>query len=146
IAKILETTPDVNKFLAHPLFSLEEKKQLLFKNFKTKLSPDIKECLAVLIQKGKIFLVKEILEELKKLQKEKGNIQEVSVESSWELSGKEKTEIEDKLKKSAGKKVAVQYSLNKKLIGGLIVKIDDEIIDNSLKAKLNSLKELIYVN
>ncbi|MFH0807711.1 MAG: F0F1 ATP synthase subunit delta, partial [Elusimicrobiota bacterium] len=43
IAKILETTPDVNKFLAHPLFSLEEKKQLLFKNFKTKLSPDIKE-------------------------------------------------------------------------------------------------------
>ncbi|MFH0807341.1 MAG: F0F1 ATP synthase subunit delta, partial [Elusimicrobiota bacterium] len=64
----------------------------------------------------------------------------------WELSGKEKTEIEDKLKKSAGKKVAVQYSLNKKLIGGLIVKIDDEIIDNSLKAKLNSLKELIYVN
>ncbi|OGS18649.1 MAG: ATP synthase F1 subunit delta [Elusimicrobia bacterium RIFOXYA2_FULL_40_6] len=146
IVGVLETNPDVNKFLEHPLFSIEEKKQLLFKSFKTRLLPDMEECLTVLIKKGKISLLRDILEELKKLQQGKENVQEISVESSWELSEKEKKDLEAKLKSFTGRKVIVQYDLNEELIGGLVVKIDDQVIDNSLKAKLNGLKELIYVN
>ncbi len=39
-----------------------------------------------------------------------------------------------------GEKVEVSFNVNKKILGGLVVKYGDRILDNSLKTRLNQLK------
>src|SRR3989339_2078198 len=141
LSEIVNNSPEMNKFLAHPLFSREEKKAALFKSIKGKIPPEVAECVGILIEKRKTLLIPDILAELRRLVKEKQGVGQVFVESSYELSEKEKKQLEGKLSAFTGKKTEVVYSVKKELIGGLIIKIGGAIMDNSLKTKINKLKE-----
>ena len=51
------------------------------------------------------------------------------------------SETIDKIKKNFGEKVEVTESVDTNLIGGITVKTEDKILDGSLKAQLNTLKQ-----
>ena len=61
------------------------------------------------------------------------------VTSADELSDKQKNEIKDQLRSILGQKLSVNYKINKKIIGGLVVKVGSTMIDSSLASKINKL-------
>ena len=62
------------------------------------------------------------------------------VTSADELSDKQKNGIRDQLKQMLGEKLSLNFNIDKKIIGGLIVKVGSKMIDSSLATKINKLK------
>ena len=65
------------------------------------------------------------------------------VTSADELSDKQKNEIKDQLKSILGEKLSLNFNVDNKILGGLIVKIGSKMIDSSLASKINKLKVAI---
>ena len=58
----------------------------------------------------------------------------------WEkLSDEQKNGIKNQLRSILGEKLFVNYNVDKKILGGLIVKIGSKMIDSSLNSKINKL-------
>ena len=74
------------------------------------------------------------------LVKEKLNIAYVEVTSSAEMDENMRNQLSDKLSDITSKKIDINFSTNKDLIGGLKIKIDDMLFDSSLKTKLENAK------
>ena len=51
-----------------------------------------------------------------------------------------KNELQKNLQKTLGEKLSLNYNVNKKIIGGLIVKVGSKMIDSSLSSKINKIK------
>jgi F-type H+-transporting ATPase subunit delta len=62
------------------------------------------------------------------------------VTSADELSHNQKNEIRDQLKQTLGEKLSLNFNVDRKIIGGLIVKVGSKMIDSSLATKINKLK------
>ena len=61
-----------------------------------------------------------------------------------ELSDKQKADVEKRILDTTGfKKLEMNYSIDKSLIGGMVIRIGDRVVDTSIKTKLAELtKEL----
>ena len=71
------------------------------------------------------------------------SVSEVEVISAVPLTESEKSALISKLEKTSGKKVSAHYSVDASLLGGIIVKSEDTVIDGSLRSKLGKVKEVI---
>ena len=69
------------------------------------------------------------------LRKEKG-ITAVEVSSAFEITDEEKTELTTEMLQALGCAVEVSWLVKPELIGGLVIKIGDSVIDNSLQGAL----------
>ena len=62
------------------------------------------------------------------------------VTSADELSDNQKNGIKNQLKQTLGEKLSLNFNVDRKIIGGLIVKVGSKMIDSSLATKINKLK------
>ena len=62
-----------------------------------------------------------------------------NITSADKLSDKQKSGIKDQLSSILGDKLSLNYKVDRKIIGGLIVKIGSKMIDSSLASKINKL-------
>ena len=103
----------------------------------------IRDFLKILIEKKRFKELEGIVaayqEELDKI----NNLQRVEVISAVELDDNSKQRIIEKLQKRLQKNVIAQWQTDEEIIGGLVVKINDDVIDSSLKNKLENLSKNI---
>lgn len=64
-------------------------------------------------------------------------------QSAVELTAEEKQKLTEKLEKLCGHGVVAEYETDKNVIGGLVVRMDDILIDGSVETKLKQIKEVI---
>lgn len=97
----------------------------------------VKNFLGVLQRDNKLKKVEYIIEEFIKYSKRAEGIKEVEIESARKLEGA----TVEKIRKLFGAKTEVTEKINKDIIGGLRIKVDDLILDASIKNQLNRLKQ-----
>ena len=66
-----------------------------------------------------------------------------NITSADELSDEQKSGIKNQLRLILGKKLSLNYNVDKRILGGLIVKIGSIMIDSSIASKINKLKVAI---
>lgn len=136
--------PDLETYLASPLYEEKDKEDVLKKTAKAlNLSAETLSCLEVITQNHRIADLKAILEMYASVYYQKNNIAEVFVETVKNLSPAQDKKLGAVLQKLFGKQVVVSYQLNPALIGGLRVKNGSEMFDDSLANKLNHLENLM---
>ena len=81
-----------------------------------------------------------IISKFVKINSEKRGEIPAYITSADELLDKQKSGIENQLHLTLGKKLSLNYKVDKKILGGLIVKIGSKMIDSSLDSKINKLK------
>ena len=136
--------PDLEPYLASPLYDEKDKEDVLKKTAKAlNLSAETLSCLEVITQNHRIADLKAILEMYASVYYQKNNIAEVFVETVKKLSPAQDKKLGAVLQKLFGKQVVVSYELNPSLIGGLRVKNGSEMFDDSLANKLNHLENLM---
>ncbi len=81
------------------------------------------------------------LQELQRLVKLDVNSRSASVVSAVELSEGQKQNVRDSLGRMKGGDVAIEFAQNPDLIGGMRVKIGDDVYDGSMKTRLDRLGE-----
>lgn len=69
------------------------------------------------------------------------NVEVAYISTALPLEASYRTEIENYLAKTSGKKIEIVEKVDKDLIGGYILRVEDRQIDNSVKAKLQIMKQ-----
>jgi len=140
ISNILKDNKDFLELLMNQFINKDEKKQLLDNVFKNKIDGMILNFLKLLVDKSRFNLSIEILNEFNSLANDYRGIKEGILYTASKLDKAKVEAIETKVAKKIGKKVELKEVVDETLIGGFKVVISDLVIDNSIKNKLESLK------
>lgn len=133
--------------LNHPKISKLEKTQVVENVFKNKVSDMIVGLLTTMIDKSRTAQIIQVLDYFLKQSDEYRFIGNASVISAVELSASQKDDILTKLIATTKyKSFKINYEVDKDIIGGLIIRIGDRVVDSSIKTKLEKLsKDLMAV-
>ena len=94
--------------------------------------------------KKRVSIISEIAVEFKKELEKVKNIAHVNITSAIELENERKEQIKAKIAEKLNKEVIIDWGVDSEIIAGLIFNIDELIIDNSIRHKLEDLgKEII---
>jgi len=85
----------------------------------------------------------ECVSEYEKMYRAVSLVSTAKVTSAVELTTEEKQKLTEKLEKLCGHGVVAEYETDKNVIGGLVVRMDDILIDGSVETKLKQIKEVI---
>lgn len=143
ILKLIKENDYLQEVIKHPRISTLKKKEIFKTIFSGKISDDVLSFLLVLIDKDRILYLDKKITEMEKIKLEKSNIMIAEVKSALPLTGEEKENIKNLLHKKYSKDIIIKDSIDKSVIGGVYIKIGDDIIDGTLKNKINMMKELI---
>lgn len=100
--------------------------------------------LTILIEARKLVLLPEILSLFSVFEQESRNILAVKIVSAFKLTSAEQSKLEKLLGKKFQKKIYLDCEIDSGVIAGLIVKVNNFVIDSSAKTLLNQLHE--YLN
>lgn len=118
-----------------------DKKQAIRQLFKGKVSDIIINFLMVLIDKNREAFLPDIFTEYKKLADITKNITNAEVRSAVALTDKDFNELVTKLSLMSGKNVRLRVTVDPSIIGGLVVKMGDKVIDGSVVKRLSIMKK-----
>ena len=107
---------------------------------KLKLTNEIKSCLDILADNGRMSELSGILGEFKHIYYQQHNIEEVEVLTVKPLSVAQDKKLKTLLEKKLAKKVLLSYTIKPELLGGLVVKYGSSMIDDSIAGKLTRLE------
>ena len=135
----IKNDEDFKKFLKDPVIDKEEKKKLI-NHIYSDVNKQSLKILDYLVDKDRLLHIKEIYEEYSKIYYEKHKKLIVTAIFPKELTEAQKEKLTQNLKKLKGKDVVIHYRIDESLIGGGLIRINDEVIDGSIKTQLNSIK------
>ena len=125
--------------MENPQFPIEEKFKLLDVRLKN-ISPLALNLAYILADKGSFDLITYISVDYKKLLDSYRGIEQAEVTTAVPLSEKEQKEMAVRLGAITGKKVVMTLRVDPEIIGGVIAKVGDKIIDGSTRSQLEDLK------
>jgi F-type H+-transporting ATPase subunit delta len=105
------------------------------------LLPEVRNFVAVLISNRRIHAFGEIAKNAIEQINERLGIADAEILSVRELGVEERHKLESQVAKVTGKRLRVRYSLDQKLMGGVVVKVGSTIYDGSVRGQLQRMKE-----
>ena len=143
IAETFNSSEELSNVVNNPSISTEEKQIVICKLFQDKVMPIVYNFLFALNLKKRLNLINDIADEFEKELEELKNIVRVDITSAIDLSDERKADIKNRVAEKLQKDVKVSYGVDKDIIAGLIFNINDTVVDNSIKHKLDKLSENI---
>lgn len=138
---VLTENPDFLRILCHPEITLEEKKKILEETLGPSMDPLIFRTVMLLLEKEHIRELPKVLEEMIRLSLEEEKIGEAEVTSAVELTEEQKERIRKKLLETTPYlTMRISYLVDRSLIGGLVIRLGDRVVDSSLRSKLARMK------
>lgn len=134
---------DLNKVMTSPVISDDEKKNVISKLFENTTNKVILNFLKLLIDKNRFSMLESITKEYKNEINRLNNLLSINVTSAIDLTEDEKSAIKDKLSNILNKNIELEWATNPDIIAGLVFEVGDNIIDNSLRHKLQDLSRNI---
>ena len=144
VAQVLDENEDLTKLLNHPKIGKEEKIQVISQIFEGRISRELLGLLNMIVEKDRNNEMKEIFEYFIDRVKEYKNIGVASVVSAVELSDSQKAQVEKRLLETTKYvQFEISYEVDADLIGGMVIRIGDRVVDSSIRTRLYELtKEL----
>ena len=132
---------ELRNLLANPAVTGKEKHAVAEK-LSTRLgaSKILRNFLFLLIDHRRTLMIPELAEAFKAVIRERESIAEAQVASAVELSDAQKKSLGRSLEKKTGKKIEAKFTVDKGLLGGVVVRIGDTVYDGSVKHRLNEMR------
>ena len=131
---------ELTTLLNHPRINKDEKIKVVENIFEKYVSREVLGFLVTVITKDRIKEISDILQYFIVKVKEYKRIGTAYVATPMELSDDMKKKVHNKLIETTSyKEVEIQYTVDPSLIGGMVIRIGDRIVDSSIKTKLQAL-------
>ena len=142
ILRVLEENPEFDKLMKHPKISKTEKEEVVETVFAQRVSREMTGFLKLIVNKERYGEVKNIIRYFaERLQEERG-IGVAYVTTAVEMTETQKSAVMDKLLATTSYKVMeMHYSVDESIIGGMIIRIKDRVVDSSVRTKLEEMKK-----
>ena len=135
---------DVAKVLGSSRVPSSEKVRLLSAGLERSLfSPQAWNLVRLLEQRGKLALAPEIQRAYQAMADERRGVAHATVTTAVSLSDDERRAITERLSQITGRQVDVTPVIDERIIGGLVARIGDQLIDGSTRSRLVALKRRI---
>lgn len=142
LKECLDISPELANLFANPIFSNEEKGRVLNDVLeKGDVGEITRNFCRLLLEKGRLPLLTDIAGAYQTMLDQLEGIVRSELITAVELTPERQDEIKTSLEVKSGKKLAMTFSVDPYIIGGLILKIDDRALDGSLRAQINILRE-----
>ena len=147
LKEVLSENDEFGKLMNHPKIIKEEKIQVAKDVFEGRISEELLGFLTIIITKDRYKDIDAILDYFIAEVKRYKGIGVATVTTAVPLKEEQCKKIEQKLLDTTGyKEMEMHYQTDKSLIGGMVVRIGDRVVDSSVKTKLNELqKDLLKV-
>lgn len=130
---------DLAKIVSNPSVGKERSTKLLLDICQDQIHDEAKNLLKLLVENGKLQLLPNISVLYEQCRAEDEGYVNVDLCSAYALTKAEQNKYVAMLEKQLGKKVNVTVSVDKALIGGILAKAGDKVIDGSIRGQLHQL-------
>lgn len=144
IVKVIDGSADFQRVIKHPEISTKEKKKFFINLFKGKIDEDLLTFLLILVEKDRIMFLREKLVELEKIDLENRGTVIAKIRTVRPLKDYQKEALAEKLRAKYRKKVEIEETVDPDILGGILIKVGDDLIDGSIRSSLEELKQSMF--
>jgi F-type H+-transporting ATPase subunit delta len=138
----LNETRELQVFFFSPYFSTPEKKEGLSKAL-TGADEILQNFLELLIEKHRMPAIFRVRRELESMWQRENKLLPVEVTSAIELDKSTVKHIGDRIGEQTGQKIELSAKVEPDILGGIIVRVGNSIIDASIRARLEQLRKQV---
>ncbi|WP_271911271.1 F0F1 ATP synthase subunit delta [Vreelandella sp. 21] len=133
---------DLRRLLGSPKLE-NDKKVALLSDMLPEKQEDLSRFLDTLADQGRLLALPFIAEQFEYLRAEHEQRVDVTVTSAYKLTAAQQTKLANALKKRLNREISITTQVDKTLIGGVILRAGDTVIDGSVRGRLNRLSEAL---
>lgn len=131
---------DVQAFARNPKVSESEIATTILALVKSPLNEEVKNFLVMLIENGRIELLPEIGAQFQQLKNSLEGAADAQITSAFDMTAEQVAALIQTLEKKFSRKLNPAVSVDPALIGGVRVVVGDEVLDTSVRAKLQQMR------
>ncbi len=144
LSQILEDSPEALRLFQNPVFSAAEKKAVLEKLLeKTSAGPVVKNFCSLLADKERLSSIPEIANDYAGMLDAAQGVVRGKLVTAIKLAQKRQKEIRERLEKQLERKLVLDFEIDKNILGGVVLQVGDKVLDASIRAQLQMMKEQI---
>ena len=141
LCEVFSGTNDIREMLESPILSPDNKFQALNSIFSGRLSNLTIDFLRLVTTKKREEYLAGMCRHYVHLYKIEKGIVQASIGTASRLNEKARNEIIEMVKTAFNAEIELKEEVNKDLIGGFVLRVEDKLLDASVKGKLNKIKK-----
>ncbi|HTH44407.1 MAG TPA: F0F1 ATP synthase subunit delta [Oxalicibacterium sp.] len=134
------THPDVQAMSRNPKITDQQVVETLLALLKSSVNDEAKNLVSMLVENGRVALLPEIGAQFQVLKNAQEGAADLEITSAFELNNDQVKELVALLEKKFGRKLNPSVSVDNSLIGGVRLVVGDEVLDTSVRARLQQMQ------
>lgn len=140
VAAALEKSGATTK-LDDTTLEFSKKQELLRPLLPANTPPEVQNLVYTMATKNHVHLLRQVVSDLDRYAKREAIGVTAIVTSAIALTNGEQSALESKLRAQFGNELAFDYMVDAAILGGIVVRVGDKVIDGSVAGKLAALQE-----
>jgi F-type H+-transporting ATPase subunit delta len=141
-AHLLEREPELRDALLNPIHSREDRRKLLLRMIDLLQLPLlVSNLLQLLLDKHRLNVVDGVAQAYQEMVDEVENVSRARVKAAIVLDDATQDRLRQTLEKLTGSTVVMEVEEDPNIIGGIVAKVGDLVLDGSVRSQINSLRE-----
>ncbi len=132
--------PDILAFASNPNVSETQVIDTFLSVLKSPVTAEAKNFVSILVENGRVSLLPEIGAQFHALRNAEEGAADAKIDSAFEMTGAQIQALVATLEKKFGRKLNPSVTVDASLIGGVRVVVGDEVLDTSVRAKLQQMQ------
>lgn len=141
LRQILLDNPSFRQLLSDPAISESEREQVIKRVFSGRLNQLVLNVLGVMNDKGRLGILAEVANVYNDLLDEQLGKIEVDVTVAQRLSPEQLEEVRQRVSAALKKDAVVHQYVDDSIIGGMVLRVQDRLIDASVRTQLQAMKQ-----
>jgi len=141
VRDVIAGYPAFGEYLRDPAIGLVERQATLQKAMQGRVSPLMWNFVRVLAGKGRAGLLADLSTIYDALLARRQGRVDVDVTVACELTGEQLEQVRHRVSEALGKHAVVRQHVDESIIGGVVLKVEDRVIDASVRQQLRALRE-----
>ena len=143
VQKGLRANPEVRQVLGDPTVEFRDKARRVLDFLPPGASPDVQKFLQYLLNEGVLDDLDQVIVELEQMGTGGPRVLEGNVTSAVPLTEQEQAALRQKLTAEAGTQLDLTFQVDPDIMGGLVVRVGDRVVDASVATRFRQLKDSI---
>lgn len=140
---VFNSEPKLMDIFNHPKVTDKEKKELIDNIFGERISAEMKNFLYVLVDKNRETDIFDIANSYEEMYNDHENILNIVAITSIPMDDSRLEKLKLSLEAKFEKNIVIKNEIDKNILGGVVLKIGDKLIDGSIKAELDSIRQAL---
>jgi F-type H+-transporting ATPase subunit delta len=142
VNQIVQQLPSLISFMENPGVPAADKMELVSKQFDKSVSPWVSRTLKLLVENGRFGVFPQLVQWFTEYLHQHENVTRAEVVTAVELEAELKKRIQKTLESTLGfNRVEIQSRVEPGILGGVIIKVQDRVIDGSYVGRLEEMRK-----